>query len=95
MYLKEHVDLLNDMGVLTTPLLVKKFKISFENARSILEAIVDDYENVVRHSENKIFIEGRENELMESQMKKSTNKKYKNKLVVYESGLKKVKAYWD
>jgi hypothetical protein len=60
MYNQEHIDLLNKYGVLSSALLARKYKLSIVHACSILEAIVEDHENVVHKNKHQIFIEGRE-----------------------------------
>lgn len=60
MYNETHIELLNEMGVLSSPLLMRRFKITFDEAGKVLNSILEDYENVIRLSKNKICIEGRE-----------------------------------
>lgn len=95
MYNEDHIELLNELGVLSSPLLMRRFKITFEEAREILHSIMVDYENTIRLSENKICIDGRENDFRESQIKRNRNKKIKYKEVIYEIGMTKYRPYWN
>jgi|SRR5208337_48303 len=69
MYGKTHINILNDFGMLSSALLMRKFKYSNAYARKMLNSIAKDYANVYFLNENQICIFGRE---------KLTYKKKKN-----------------
>lgn len=60
MYTEEHINLLNQFGILSTSLLARKFKWNHLYAKNILLQIARDYENVYFRNEEQIYIEGRE-----------------------------------
>ncbi len=62
MYTKEHIKLLNKYGALTSVLIAKKDRCSFENAIKVMKAIVEDHVNVYFKTDDQIFIAGRESE---------------------------------
>jgi hypothetical protein len=59
-YTNDHIKLLNEFGVLSSALLARKYKMNFDYARLVLQAIVEGYENVAFRSQDQIYIEGRE-----------------------------------
>lgn len=60
LFLKEAIGFLNDMGGMSALYLMRKYKLTYEEALIQLKNIVDDYTNVNFMKENLIFIEGRE-----------------------------------
>lgn len=60
MYHKEHIDLLNEFGMISTCVLMRRYKITCKEAMSILHAIVEDFENVYWSAQEIICIKGRE-----------------------------------
>jgi len=75
MYTKDHIELLNKFGVLSTLLLARKYRFGLLYSRKILNAIVQDYENVYFKNKNIIVIEGRELAPWKPKEKKTSKKK--------------------
>lgn len=61
MYTDEHIALLNEMGVLTTALMARRFKMEILKAREALKQIAEDHDNVIYMPYDKIWIDGRNN----------------------------------
>lgn len=58
-YTQDHIDYLNEQGILSWGAVARKFKLSLEGAKRILATIVEDYENVHFITPNGlIYIEG-------------------------------------
>lgn len=57
------VSALNHHGVLSVSFVRKNLKVSYDEAKEILDAVVKEYENVYWHKEKWIIIEGREKDL--------------------------------
>ena len=57
------VSALNLHGVLSVSFVRKNLRVSYEEAKDILEAVVNEYENVYWHKEKWIIIKGREKDL--------------------------------
>lgn len=58
MYTKEHIELLNEVGVLSVCLIGRKFRLNLSGALEILRAIEKDYENVYFATNHIICIKG-------------------------------------
>lgn len=68
MYEQYHIDLLNEFGMLSVWVLMRRYKITKEDAKFILNCIIDDHENVYLMEGGMICIQGRE---LDSRKKKS------------------------
>jgi hypothetical protein len=71
MYTDKHIADLDSFGLLSTALLMRRYRITYEEARAILVAIVQDYLNVEFRTPNQIFIIGREPDMWISEAKLS------------------------
>jgi predicted negative regulator of RcsB-dependent stress response len=56
----EAVKKLNDFGTLSSVFLMRKYKMSYDKSLTILEAIIQDYDNVYYKMNGMICIKGRE-----------------------------------
>lgn len=54
------VEFLNEVGLVSTSFLLRKYKVNVDHAREILHFLVEAYENVKFSTPDQVYIEGRE-----------------------------------
>jgi len=60
LYNKQHVEFLDEFGVLTSTMLMRKFKVTSLPTQEILKQLCNDFLNVYARTKDQICIEGRE-----------------------------------